>query len=220
MVTKEDLIKNVNIPSHKPLSLPEHQIDPDISEQCSKRPLFMSTPPSVNLYALLKVFDIFKHKIRCKIHFYDTSNETKLSNDGIKPPIIKSQSNTFAPKFKKPKVETFFFRIEQDIFSDTLQINYEIDISRTEKQPLNKWGDNMKNTHNDLLLKPQHKDSRFIFVNKKRKMSRLERVILNKLILIRLHYIFIFITSSIVNSMAQPGKNSTLYKMHKPSKTW
>ena len=168
----------------------------------------------------IKVFDNFKHKIRWKSHFYDTSNETKLSNDGIKPQIIKSQSNKFASKCKKSKVETFFLRIEQDIFSDTLRMNYNIDISRTEKQPLNKWRDNMRNTHNNLFLKPQDKDSRFIFANKKRKMSRLERVILNKFILIRLHYIFIFIASSIVNSIAQPWKNSTLYKMHKPSKTW
>ena len=54
MVTKEDLIKTVNIPSHKPLSLTEHQSDPDLSELCSKRLLFMSAHPIVNWYALYK----------------------------------------------------------------------------------------------------------------------------------------------------------------------
>ena len=51
VVIKEDLIKNVNIPSHKPLNLTEHQIDPHLSELCSKGPSFIPTPSSVNWYA-------------------------------------------------------------------------------------------------------------------------------------------------------------------------
>ena len=90
------------------------------------------------LHALLKDFDNFKHKVRYKVHFYDTSNETELINDRIKPPIIKSQSNEVAPKCKIPEVETFLSRIEQDIFSNILRKKYKsINISRTEKQALN-----------------------------------------------------------------------------------
>ena len=116
----------------------EYQIGPHLSELCSKGPSFIPTPSSVNWYALLKDFDNFKRKVRCKVHFYDTSNETELTNDGIKPPIIKSQSNKVAPKCKIPEVETFLSRIEQDIFSNILRKKYKsINISRTEKQALN-----------------------------------------------------------------------------------
>ena len=68
-VTKEDLIKNVNILSYEPLKLTEHQIDPYLSELCSKGPSFIPAPSSVNWYALLKDLDNFKHKVRCKGHF-------------------------------------------------------------------------------------------------------------------------------------------------------
>ena len=121
VVTKEDLIKNVNIPSHEPLHLTEHQIDLPLSELCSKGPSLIPTPSSVNSFALLKDLDNFKDKVRCKVHFYDTSNETEPTNNGIKPPIIKSQSNKVGKKYKIPEVETFFSRTEQDIFRDNLQ---------------------------------------------------------------------------------------------------
>ena len=52
----------------------------------------------------------------------------------------------------------------------------------------------MNNTDNEFLLRVQDKGNRFIFVDKKtdkkRQISRLERVILKKFILIQLHYIF------------------------------
>ena len=67
-------------------------------------------------------------------------------------------------------------------------------MSRSEKQALNKWTRNMNNTDNEFLLRIQDKGNRFIFVDKetdkKRQMSRLERVILKKFVLIQLHYIF------------------------------
>ena len=71
--------ENVDIPSHEPLNLTEHQINPHLSQRCSKGPSFIPTPSSVNWYALLKDFDNFKHKARCKVHFYDTSNKTELT---------------------------------------------------------------------------------------------------------------------------------------------
>ena len=76
------------------------KFDPHLSERCSKGPSFFPTPSSDNWYALLEDFDNFKHKKRCKVYFYKTSNKTELTNDGI-PPIIKSQSNKVAPKYKK-----------------------------------------------------------------------------------------------------------------------
>ena len=51
VVTKEDRIKNVNIPSFEPLNLTEHQIDPHLSGLCNKGPSFIPTPSSVNWYA-------------------------------------------------------------------------------------------------------------------------------------------------------------------------
>ena len=111
----------------------EYQIGPHLSELCSKGPSFIPTPSSVNWHALLKDFDNFKRKVRCKVHFYDTSNETELTNDGIKPPIIKSQSNKVASKCKISEVEAFLSRIEQNIFSNTLRKKYKSNINRAEK---------------------------------------------------------------------------------------
>ena len=121
IVTKGDLVKNVNIPSHEPLNLTEHQIELHLSELWSKRPSFIQKPSSVNWHVLLKDFDNFKDKLTCKVHFYDTSNETELTKDGIKPPIIKSQSNKVAPKCKIPEEEKLLSRTGQDIFRDTLR---------------------------------------------------------------------------------------------------
>ena len=99
----------------------QHQIELHLSELWSKRPSFIQKPSSVNWHVLLKDFDNFKDKLTCKVHFYDTSNETELTKDGIKPPIIKSQSNKVAPKCKIPEEEKLLSRTGQDIFRDTLR---------------------------------------------------------------------------------------------------
>ena len=96
VVAKNDLIKDVDLPSYKPLNLTKCQINPHLPELCSQGSSFIATSSIVNWCALLKDFDNFKYKVRCKVHFYDTSNKTKLTNDKIKPPIIKSQSNNAA----------------------------------------------------------------------------------------------------------------------------
>ena len=62
---------NVDILSHERLNLTEHQSDPQLSELCSKGPSFIPTPSAINWYALLKDFDNVKHKVRCKVHFYE-----------------------------------------------------------------------------------------------------------------------------------------------------
>ena len=71
------------------------------------------------------------------------------------------------PKCKIPEVETFLSRIEQDICSNALQKKYKSNISRAEKQALNKWRGNVNNTDNEFLLRVQDKGNRFIFVDKK-----------------------------------------------------
>ena len=43
-----------------------------------------------------------------------------MTNDEITLPITKSQSKKFAPNCKIHEVETFLSRIEQGIFSNTL----------------------------------------------------------------------------------------------------
>ena len=74
------------MPSYKPLILTDHQINPHLSELWSKGPSFIRTPSSVYWYASLKDFDNFKHKVRCKAHFYDTSNKTEPTSDRVKTP--------------------------------------------------------------------------------------------------------------------------------------
>ena len=131
VLTKNDLIKNVTIPSYEPFNLTGYQNNSHLLELFSKRPSFIPTPSSDNWYALLKDFDHFKIKIRCKVNFYDTSNKTEVTNDELKPLVIKSQSNKVDRKCKIPQVETFLSRIEQDIFRDTLRKKYKSNISRS-----------------------------------------------------------------------------------------
>ena len=52
VVTKEDLIKNVTIPSYEPLNLTEHQINPNLSELCSKGSSYILTPSKCQLVCL------------------------------------------------------------------------------------------------------------------------------------------------------------------------
>ena len=40
-ISKEDLTKNVNMPSYKPFNLTDHQINLHLSELCSKGPSFI-----------------------------------------------------------------------------------------------------------------------------------------------------------------------------------
>ena len=44
------------------------------------------------------MLDNFKHKVECKVLFYDSSNKTELTNNEIKPSVIKSQNNKVDPK--------------------------------------------------------------------------------------------------------------------------
>ena len=97
-----------------------------LSELWSEGSSLVPTPSCVSWYDLLKSFDNFKHKVICKVHYYDTSNKTEQTNDGIKTPIIKSQGNAVDLKCKIPEVETFLRRIEQEIISDTLKRKYKL----------------------------------------------------------------------------------------------
>ena len=73
---------------------------------------------------------------------------------------------------KISEVETLLSRIEQDILSDTLPKKYNSNISRAEKQALNKWRDNLNKKGNEFLLRIQDKENRFIFVDKKTNKER------------------------------------------------
>ena len=96
--------------------------------------------------------DNFKHKVICKVHYYDTRNKRELTNDKIKTPIIKNQSDAVALKCKIPEVETFSSRIGQDIINDTLRKKCISNISKAKTQALNKWIDSMNNADMNLLL--------------------------------------------------------------------
>ena len=63
VVTKEDLIKYVNILQYEPFDLTEYQINVYLSELCSERLSVIPKYSSVNLHALLKVFDESKLEV-------------------------------------------------------------------------------------------------------------------------------------------------------------
>ena len=78
----------------------------------------------------------------------------------MKQPIIKSKVKEI------PGVEIFLSRKEHDIFSSNLQNKHKINVSKTGKQTLNKWRDNMDNVDNEFILRIPDKGKRFIFVDK------------------------------------------------------
>ena len=92
-----------------------------------------------------KEYDNYKHKVRCKLHFYDTSNKTELTKREVKPQSRPNnkQPNKVDPKCKIADVEMLFSKIEQDIYSDNLRIKFKSNINKAEKQALNKWKENM-----------------------------------------------------------------------------
>ena len=65
------------------------------------------------------------------------------------------------------KKNPFLSRISQDISNNTLQKKYKSNISKAEKQALNKWRNNMNNTDNEFILRIQDKGNGFIFAIKK-----------------------------------------------------
>lgn len=136
-------------------------------------------------------------------------------------------------------MKTFLSRIEPDTLSDTLRKKHKSNISKAEKQALNKGREIMNNADNEFVLKIQEMVADLYLLirkrMKKRQLDRLERVTLKELILIQLHQILKSETifkkwvrkgelsnewaSFIVNPNAGPGKKSTLYEMHKSNVT-
>ena len=91
-------------------------------------------------------------------------------------------------------MKTFLSRIEQDTLSDTLRKKHKSNISKAEKQALNKGREIMNNADNEFVLKIQEMvTDLYLLIRKpmkKRQLDRLERVTLTELILIQLHQIF------------------------------
>ena len=90
-------------------------------------------------------------------------------------------------------MKTFLSRIEQDTLSDTLRKKHKSNISKAEKQALNKGREIMNNADNEFVLKIQEMVADLYLLirkrMKKRQLDRLERVTLKELILIQLHQI-------------------------------
>ena len=71
------------------------------------------------------------------------------------------------PKTISPKWETFFTSAEKDLFRNAKVDKAKDNLPRTERRALKNWRrDNLFNRENNTIMRLQHKDNRFVFVDK------------------------------------------------------
>ena len=235
---KDNLIDNFKIPSYEPIILSKSTLDNTLTSICSKGPSFVPIPSSVNWLQILKDFDIFKHKIRCKAYYLDKVQQPSSNLDShIQPPFIKKDIKNIAPKSKYPEVETFLSKLEQDIFTNTNRKSVKQNLSSAERKELSSWRNKMKDPEYNTILRIQDKGNRFILVDKEIDIEKSSvQIQRSNFITINedptnkhiekvksfvkkwsgLNQLTTAWQQFIINENAQPGKNSPLYKTHKP----
>ena len=236
---KEKLIGDTHIPDYEPINLSNEEIDPNLASLCSKGPSFVPTPSSFNWLQILKDFDNFKHRLRSIAFYHDKNKSSSNSNfngsSDIKPPYVCKPISKVAPQSKFPELETFLSNIEKDIFENTNRRNVKSNITKEEQIALNDWKNRLSNPDNNLILRIQDKGNRFVLVDKGTDRIKANEQI-NRSNFIEIDHDPTNDHIKIVNSFvtkwqkelskewsefircteARPGKNSTLYKTHKP----
>ena len=104
---REEILKDVEIPSHDPIVLtsnPKFQ-DPSFKSLCAKGPSFVPTPTSVNWPQLQEDFDKFANLIRREVFFAKNPPTATISNSDDGPP--HQPSNWQAPKTNIQDAEAF-----------------------------------------------------------------------------------------------------------------
>ena len=210
---------------------------------CSKGPSFIPKPNYFGWRQLQIDFDKFENTLR-KISFFSTieagsnANKNTTLSLAIDNPWLK-QSLWIPPKSNSNEIETFISLVEKDLFQDTSRKRIPSNLSQDEKKALKDWRKNVLfNKDSDKVMRLQDKGNRFIIVDKQTDCEKANEQIERSSFLkidydpttlhinkvkdwtnkwISRNEISKEWAKYIVNVNAVPGKNSTLYKTHKPN---
>ena len=215
------------------------EISNDFKELCSKGPSFVPTPVHFDWLQLQKDFDNFRNRVRARFIFSADNhhaNSTKDDSKNKNPP--KKQSQWSAPKTSSPEIETFLSNVERTLFENTSRKDIRNNLSKKERSSLNFWRKNqLFNKESKLVMRTQDKGNRFVIVDKSTdKLKANEQIMRSSFVELehdptKLHIEKVKLWAEkwhqlgeiskdwknyVINTDAKPGKNSTLYKTHKP----
>ena len=234
---REDILQDVEIPSHDPIVLtsnPKFQ-DPSFKSLCAKGPSFVPTPTSVNWTQLQEDFDKFSNLIRREIFFAKNPQATTATTAEDGPP--RQPSSWQAPKTNIQDAESFLKCVERDIFADTAQKKVRSNLSEKEQEMLKFCrSEVLFNPDSTEVLRLQDKGNKIVVVDKPTDIQKSESQIANssivkvdndptELMVKRVGdwcekwtengHLSKEWASFILNEDAKPAKNNPLYKTHK-----
>ena len=215
---KEDLLKDIEIPSHDPIVLcdnPKFQ-ESAFKSLCAKGPSFVPTPKTVNWNQLQTDFENFQNSVRREIHFAKSPQEATNKDDDDQPP-------------KKC--------IERDLFINTSKRKLKSNLSKEENEALRYCTNEMiSNPKSKEVIRLQDKGNKFVIVDKETDLKKAKQQILRSSMVKLKENPTEMITRKvqqwctkwkdmghlskewctfILNKNARPAKNNPLYKTHK-----
>ena len=180
-------------------------------------------------------FDQFRNSLRAKVFFSHGHHLPPADVAAMNP--AKKKSSWRPPKCSLVEVETFLNKVEGDLFSHTGCRAVDDNLSVHERTALSEWRkEHLFNTEDDLVIRQQDKGNRFVVVDK---ATDIEKAVVqigkssfrelssdptsDYIELVRKWSDKWFKKNAIdkvwkdfvVNELAQPGKNTPLYKTHK-----
>jgi len=226
---------------HHPIILNsgKNSISDDFKDLCAKGPSFIPTPVHFDWLNLQKDFDAFKNRLRARYIF--SKNQQKndpQTSVNVLPNPPKKPSNWKAPKTASPELETFISNIERSLFENTSKRPVTNNLTKGQRDSLKSWRkEQLFNTEGDLVLRTQDKGNRFVIVDKNTdKLKAHEQIERSSFVQLNHDPTDDHIRNVeewakkwhsngeitkewkdyIINLNAKPGKNSILYKTHKP----
>ena len=164
---REDILKDVEIPSHDPIVLtsnPKFQ-DPSFKSLCAKGPSFVPTPTSVNWSQLQEDFDKFSNLIRREIFFAKNPPTATILKSDDGPP--HQPSSWQAPKTNIQDAEAFLKCVERDLFADTSKKEVRSNLSEKEMEMLKFCrSEVLFNPDSTEVLRLQDKGNKIVVVDK------------------------------------------------------
>ena len=239
------IAKSIEIPDYEPINRTKNncKLSDSLISLCSKGPSFIPIPNIFDWRQLQIDFEKFKNTLR-KISFFSTNEAGSNNNKNTTLPLTidnppQKQSLWIPPKSNSNEIETFISLVEKDLFHDTSRKRIPSNLSEDEKKALNNWRKNVLfNKDSDKVMRLQDKRNRFIIVDKQtdheKENEQIERSSFLKLdydpTTLHINKLKEWTTKwtsrneiskkwakYIVNENVVPGKNSTLYKTHKPN---
>ena len=237
---RDEILKDAVIPPYEPINLDAkgRELPSGLSDLCKRGPSFIPIPTSYDWLQLQKDFDRLQNTMRTRVFFIsETEPETETTRSPLDPP--KPRSKWKPPKCSIPEVETFLNRIETDLFSYTKRRRVDDNLTEEERSALNSWRKNhLFNLDSDLIIRQQDKGNRFIIVDKETDIRKANEQIERSSFQVLDHdptrdhieqvrqWTEKWVGRNevdknwkefIINEDAQPGKNTPLYKTHKPN---